>query len=208
MRNPFYCYILIVSTWYLNLPALAQNTDYNSSAADRIPIERKSISGNFWGEGTIDTLKEVVISNVDHQEIIYTWNVDYDSLVALTVLSKPVCSLQSHNLKPLLIQTGTWQLFGISYLKNEGDLNNDGRDELGLVIDWADWSNINTYHLYTYSRIGWKEILSFEIRDTDIDEFKQSGNTKGFIYKDLNGELITRTYDQGDQIDKKLILDK
>lgn len=206
MKNLFFCSILIVSAGCLNFYCSAQNVFPGSAYS--VPIERKSISGNFRGEGTIDTLKEVVISKVNHQEINYTWNVDYDSLVALTVLSKPVCSLQSHNLKPLLIQTDTWQLFGLSYLKNEGDLNNDGRDELGLVIDWADWSIINTYHLYTYSKKGWKEILNFEIRDTDIDEFKQNGNTKGFIYKDLNGELITRTYDQGDQIDKKLMLDK
>ncbi|MBK7213675.1 MAG: hypothetical protein IPH88_10370 [Bacteroidales bacterium] len=206
MKNLFFCSILIVSAGCLNFYCSAQNVFPGSAYS--VPIERKSISGNFRGEGTIDTLREVVLSKVDHQEIIYTWNMDYDSLVALTVLSKPVCSLQSHNLKPLLIQTDTWQLFGLSYLKNEGDLNNDGRDELGLVIDWADWSIINTYHLYTYSKKGWKEILNFEIRDTDIDEFKQNGNTKGFIYKDLNGELITRTYDQGDQIDKKLMLDK
>ena len=205
MKNLFFCSILIVSAGCLNFYCSAQNVFPGSAYS--VPIERKSISGNFRGEGTIDTLKEVVISKVNHQEINYTWNVDYDSLVALTVLSKPVCYLKSGKLKSLAIKSGTWQLFGLSYLKNEGDLNNDGKEEIGVIVDWADWSNINTYHLYTYSSKGWKEILNFEIRDTDIEEIKLSGESKGFIYKDLNGNLVARTYEQGDQIEKKLILE-
>jgi hypothetical protein len=187
-----------------NYSSVAQNVSSTTNTPKVIPIIRKSISGNFIADGKTDTLKESVISSINNQEIDKYIDVDYDSLVCLIVMSKPICRLQSSELKPLIIKSNTWQLFGLAYLKNEGDLNNDGTDEVGLIVDWADWSNINSYQVYTYKNNEWKEILTFEIRDSDLDELKNTIDSKGFLYKDFKGNLIKRTYYQGVSVEKKI----
>jgi len=166
---------------------------------------RFTISGDFNGDEEIDTLRELYLSSINNKETNKYYDVDYDSMVSLAVKKKPICKIVSNNnkIEPLIIKdTITWQLFGLAFLKNEGDLDNNGTDEIGLIIDWADWSNVNSYLVYTYSDNKWKQILSFEIRDFDISELSK----KGFLYKNSKGQIVVHTYELGDKIDKVIKL--
>lgn len=60
-------------------------------------------------------------------------------------------------------------IVGLYFLHNEGDLNNDGTDELSYVVDWADQSTLNTYHIITNNNNEWKELYSFPIWEWQID---------------------------------------
>jgi len=111
--------------------------------------DRWCITGDFNGDGQQETLQESFVSSIDGKEINKKYNADYDSMVSLTIKQKPICRLLSNKIKPLTINKNNWQIFGLAYLKNEGDLDGNGTDEVGLIIDWADWSNVNYYHVFT-----------------------------------------------------------
>jgi hypothetical protein len=175
-------------------------------APDTIFTDRLMISGDFDGDGKVDTLKESFISSLNGKEIHKYVDLEYDSLVALTVKKEPISRLISESLKPLIISKDDFQLFGLSYLKNEGDLDHNGTDEIGLVIDWADWSSLNTYIIYTYKNNNWIELFNFEIRDFDIDDLKNNKDSQGLLFRNTNGDLIIKTYDSGEQIEKKIDL--
>ena len=83
------------------------------------------------------------------------------------------------------------QLLGLSYLKNEGDLNGDGTDEVSYVVNWADWSNTNTWHLVTYKNKKWKELYSFAIWDWQLPDLPETFNQYGLI--GLEQKIINTT---------------
>ncbi|HLO60324.1 MAG TPA: hypothetical protein VK179_16355 [Bacteroidales bacterium] len=170
--------------------------------------DRLMITGDFNGDESIDTLKESFISSIDGKETNKYSDIEYDSLVALTIKKKPICRLISNSLTPLIVNKDKYQLFGLAFLKNEGDLDNDGSDELGLIVDWADWSNVNYYQILSYKNSNWTELFNFEIRDFDIADLKENKDSKGLLYRDENGDLIAKTWENGEQIDKKIDMKK
>ena len=111
---------------------------------------RFMITGDFDGGGKKETLTEHFFSGIDHKETYKFYeNGGYDTLLALNGKKKTYCFLSGSNksIQPLTIATK--QQLGIAYLKNEGDLDGDGADEISYVVDWADWSNVNFCHLLT-----------------------------------------------------------
>lgn len=96
------------------------------------------------------------------------------------------------------------QLLGLSYLKNEGDLNGDGTDEVSYVVNWADWSNLNTWHLVTYKNKKWTALYSFPIWDWQLPDLPETFNHYGLF--GLEDKLINTTNDTiNKQIEQKLL---
>lgn len=189
-------------------------TESSDSKASQIEIEsdtlsdRRIITGDFDGDKRLDTLKESFISSIDGKEFNKYADIEFDSLVVLTIKKRPICRLISKNLSILTINKDQYQLFGLAFLKNEGDLNNDGNDELGLIVDWADHSNVNYYRVYTYKNNNWSELLNFEIRDFDISDLEENKDKDGLLYREKNGDLIAKTWEMGEQINKPIELNK
>jgi hypothetical protein len=103
---------------------------------------------------------------------------------------RPICRLACSNpLIPSLSPAQNWPNFGIMYMKNEGDLDGNGTDEVGLLVDWADYSQVNTYRVYTFKNQKWKEVLSFEVREFDV-----SPPFDGFLFRNAKGQLMAKTY--------------
>jgi hypothetical protein len=140
------------------------------------------IEGDFDGDGSTEKLAEHYFSRLDNQETnkFYDGLTDYDQLVALTIRKKPrsFALCDNHFIDTLDIASDG-QLLGLSYLKNEGDLNGDGTDEVSYVVNWADWSNLNTWHIVTYKNHKWKELYSFPIRDWQLPDLPQTLNQYG-----------------------------
>jgi hypothetical protein len=170
--------------------------------------DRLKIIGDFDGDKRLDTLKESFISSIDGKEFNKYADLDFDSLVSMTIKRKPICRLISNNLSSLTINKDQFQLFGLAFLKNEGDLDNNGNDELGLIVDWADQSNVNYYKVYTYKNNNWVELLNFEIRDFEIPDLKENKDKEGLLYKNKNGNLIAKTWEMGEQLNKPVELKK
>lgn len=149
----------------------------------QIPIPvfgyRFIIEGDFDGDGKKEKLTEHFMSGLDKKETnkYYDAVEDYGDMVDMTIKKEPVSYVLSENtaIDTLKIHSGG-QLFGISYLKNEGDLNGDGTDEVSYVVDWADWSNLNSWRIMTYKKGKWKELLSFSIWDWQLPNLPEANN--------------------------------
>jgi hypothetical protein len=126
------------------------------------------IAGDFDGDGKKDTLVEHFVSLLDGKETpkFYDSISGYDQLVDFTVHKEPYSFVSSVDgwIDTLRVSTDL-QLLGLSYLKNEGDIDDDGGDEVSFLIDWADWSNVNTYHLVSYKKGKWVELYAFNVWD-------------------------------------------
>lgn len=137
------------------------------------------ITGDFDGDGKKENIIEHFFSGINNKETnkFYDSLSEEDQLVALTIKKKPISFVSSNNklIDTLHISSGG-QLLGLSYLKNEGDLNGDGTDEVSYVVNWADWSNLNTWHVVTYKNKKWNELYSFPIWDWQLPDLPETFN--------------------------------
>lgn len=142
------------------------------------------ITGDFNGDGKKETITEHFYSKIDNKESnkFYDSLIDYSQLVEMTIKKKPysfvTCNDKSIN--TLHISSAPRQL-GLSYLKNEGDLNGDGTDEISYVVNWADWSNCNTWQIMTYKNNRWQELYSFEIWDWQLPDLPKTFSRYGLM---------------------------
>lgn len=140
------------------------------------------ISGDFDGDGTKEKLTEHFLSGLDNKETnkFYENLPDYEQLVALTEKKEPISFITSDNKRiDTLHISSDKQLLGLFYLKNEGDLNGDGSDEVSYVVNWADWSSLNICHLITYKNKKWTELYSFPIWDWQLPDLPETFDQYG-----------------------------
>lgn len=165
------------------------------------------LSGDFDGDGKKERLVEHFFSGLNNKETnkFYANLSEYDQLVTLTLKKSPYSFVTSDNeLIDTLRIDSEGQLFGLSYLKNEGDLTGDGREEVSYVVNWADWSNLNTCHLVTYKNKRWVELYSFPIWDWQLPDLPETFNQYGLF--GLQQKLINSTNDTVNaRIEKELI---
>jgi hypothetical protein len=138
---------------------------------------RLTIIGDFDGDGKEERLVERYISQITKRETnkAYENEIDYSELISLIADKHPMSFILSDNTKiDTLHISSNSQLFGIMFLKNEGDLNGDGSDELSYVVDYADISNLNRYHIITFKNRRWTELGSFPIWEWQISELKEN----------------------------------
>ncbi len=150
------------------------------------------ILGDFNGNGKEDELKETLISEVNNESIDALPQLEYDSLAALVNNKKPVLSLRSSNgdIPELLISKNP--SFGLLWIKNEGDLDNDGSDEISVIVDWADWSQVNSCTVYSLKKDEWLEYAKFDVREWQISK---KTDFNGFIVKNKKGIYEVSTFD-------------
>jgi len=154
------------------------------------------ISGDFDGDGNKEKLIEHFFSRISHRETnkFYEGLSDYDQLVALTLKKEPYSFVISDNqLIDTLHISSEGQLLGLSFLKNEGDLNGDGTDEISYVVNWADRSNTNTWYVVTYKNKKWTELYSFPIWDWQLPDLPETFNQYGLF--GLEDKAINTTHD-------------
>lgn len=130
--------------------------------------ERYSVVGDFNGDKIQDTIFESYQNSDTKKEINKIHDsLDWDNDLELTVKNKPISILYSsdksiHN----LIASKQYQQKGVYLFSNLGDLNEDGKDEFGYAIDWADFSSLNTYRIMTLEKNNFVEIFNFPIHET------------------------------------------
>lgn len=134
---------------------------------------RFSITGDFDGDGKKETLTECFISKINGQELDQFLAADDEEGRNIYRIERwqAFSFLTSSNRK---IDTLFFELdnpaYGLAYLKNEGDLDGDGADEISYVIRWADVSNLNTCHVVSFKNQQWIHLYSFPIWDWQLPE--------------------------------------
>jgi hypothetical protein len=164
------------------------------------------VEGDFNGDGQQEKLIEHYFDTITGAESNKFYEgINYNQLVGITSLYK---ATESYLVCTDPRVDTCWvaaygQLLGLAYVKNEGDLNGDGTDEISYVINHADWSNCNTCHLATYTNHHWKDIYTFPIWDWQIPDLPQTFNQYGlFGLQDKHIYTGQDTIDQ--QLEKKL----
>ena len=129
---------------------------------------RFEIYGDFDGNGTIDTLKEYYNSEKTQKPLAkhYSHLNTFEALQDYIAAQNPYTFLASEkqNIDTFKLIKDA-QSYGLLYLKNEGDLNGDGNDEISYVLDWLDYSALNTCYIASYKNKTWQILYEFEIWD-------------------------------------------
>jgi hypothetical protein len=142
---------------------------------------RFTVTADVDGNGVLDTLTEEYYSGRLARECAkYIKDMEYDSLVKRTYDLEPLVRLRSSDgqIDTLSDRAGG---FGLALLLNEGDLDGDGADEIGYVLDNADWSNTNTYFVISHKDSGWEPLFSFEIWDRQLPDLPDIERNFGLI---------------------------
>lgn len=132
---------------------------------------RYTLEGDFNGDGKKETLKEHFVSTISGEETnkFYKGLDDYEQLIELTIAKQPWSFLtcDNANIDTLHIAELS-QLLGVYILRNEGDLDGDGGEEISYVVDWADFSNINSCNVMSYKNNKWVELYDIPIWETQL----------------------------------------
>lgn len=187
---------------YSNAAITSKNT-INPDTGNLKPVMgyRFIISGDFDGDGKQEQLTEHYYSAIDHNETNkWVADIDYEDLVRLTMQNEPYTFLTSdnHAIDTFRI-TNAPQQSGLAFLKNEGDLNGDGIDEISYVVNWADWSSLNTWYIATYKDKKWQILYSFPIWDWLLPDLPGTTSQYGLL-----GLGDKRTLSTPDSIDIQL----
>lgn len=146
---------------------------------------RFTLEGDFNGDGKKEKLVEHYFSRMENKEAnkFYENITEYEDFRDSIVNKRPYSFLISDNkqIDTLRITDDGYPSSGLSFIKNEGDLNGDGTDEISYVIDWADYSSCNYWHLVTYKNRKWKELFSFSIRDWQLPNLPEAVNEYGYF---------------------------
>lgn len=144
--------------------------------------------GDFDGDGKKDTLFEHNFSKLKKEEIeiapdpmkndwkeIIKWFSKQDSDLYI--------SFNSSNKDTLKL--GKAQ--GLYCLLNIGDINFDSKDEIAFVVDYLDFSNLNSCKIYSLCKGKWTELKEFNIDESTFDfTSTTSSGIKNYLEKKDN----------------------
>ncbi|TWF45052.1 hypothetical protein FHW36_101978 [Chitinophaga polysaccharea] len=160
-------------------------------AKDSISYEmgnRLKLSGDLDGDHIIDTIYESYISQKTGRETfkyVYGAHMDVDMVEEAINANLPVSRIYTTiaNVDTLSL-TDHSDHTGIYMLENLGDLNEDGGDEIGYVIDLAGHSNLNEYTIITLTKEKkWKKLLAFHIHESESLDKENLFDGKSLIKK-------------------------
>jgi len=160
------------------------------------PIEvfgqRLNVLADVNGDGRLDSLTEYYVSRkLGRAMAKYLKDAPYDSLVKRTSdLQALVLLRHADGRVDTLDDRGTG--FGFALLVNEGDLDGDGADEIGYVLDHADWSNTNTYRVITWKEEELQVLFTFPIWDWQLPDPQDAEREFALI-----GQTGRRIHDDG-----------
>ena len=131
-------------------------------------LNKLFVVGDFDGDGVQDTVFQHNYSRFKKTEIVWSpepsqnewdvvikWFYDHDADVYLSLNGKDTLHL------------GAAQ--GLYCLINTGDNNADGKDEIAFVIDYLDFSRINSCKIYSFCNGQWALLKQFEVYEDAFD---------------------------------------
>jgi hypothetical protein len=215
-------YILILALGLLNCNSLPKKSADHSTlletADNKIKLhklEKLFVVGNFDGKGKQDTIFQHSFSRLTKTEIEYSadpfqnewetvvkWFHDQDINLYLTT------NIKNQNTLHLGIAHGLYCLINI------GDNNADGKDEIALVIDFLDFSRVNSCKIYSLCNNKWTLLKKFGVHEdsfdfttvkaplfTSIKDYLENQNGK-WVYMDYSQD----GYDNQEDVGKMLTL--
>ncbi|MEI8204740.1 MAG: hypothetical protein WCH34_17105 [Bacteroidota bacterium] len=157
------------------------------------------VTGNFDGDHAVDTLYErYTDSTLQHEAPKYydnpDTNFDYFDVI---FLNEYLAKASFIEWKKLNIQLSGGDM-GFHYIENCGDINLDGKDELLVVKQWGDASNLNHAYIYTLEHNEWKEIYAIPVWEWQFPETPSASMIPG-LFGNFQFGLT-----QNDSLDKEI----
>lgn len=157
------------------------------------------VVGDFDGDNKLDTLNERFLEN----------GKDAPKRFQKLTYEEQVSTLMSRNVMIRLEGKGFQNLdfeqmaFGFLIVENVGDLDGDGKDELGVAFDVADFSNINSYFIYSHTKNGWIKRMQTMLHEAILPDMEG-----GFITWQSKKKWTLKYYnmDTGEFIEKDTFL--
>lgn len=215
-------FILILTTVFLSCISKTEKTVDTSSIAKSTEgkikyhrLQKLFVVGDFKGKGKQDTIFQHNFSRRTKSEMKYAadpfqndwatvvkWFYDQDADLFLSI------NRDNQN----ALHLGTAQ--GLYCLFNIGDNNADGKDEIALVIDYLDFSSVNTCKIYSLCKDKWILLKQFKIHEDafnyESDKTPIFNNIKGYLEKQndkwVYKDYLEENYPQEKQVDKMKIL--
>ncbi len=221
MKQTFYILTLILGLLSCNSRTeKTVDSTVTKTADDKVKLhklEKLFVVGDFDGDRNQDTIFQHNFSRLTQSEIeqaadpfqnewdtVVKWFYDQDADLYLTINKSGKDSLS----------LGTAQ--GLYCLINIGDNNADGKDEIALVIDYLDFSRVNSCKVYSLCGDKWTLLKQFGIHEDAfnftsekaplfkiIKEYLEFDNDK-WVYKDYSQDGYDNSEDVGKMLPLKL----
>lgn len=178
----------------------------NSAKVYLKKLEKLYITGKFYGNGEKDTIFQHNYSRLSKREIDSfpdPLKNEWDDIVMWFDNQQSFNYLVTNKKQSDTLSLGTGQ--GLYCLINIGDNNSDGKDEIAFVVDYCDFSQINTCAIYTLCNSRWTKLKEFKIHESAFYYTGESmpifNEIKGFleiksnkwIYKDYLQEFNSKS---------------
>ena len=143
-------------------------------------VQTQYIVGHFTGEETNDTLRfqystdeEVEIKRIPSMEN------DWDSIIKWFYQDYQINSFIAFGSDTLFFESA----YNLFCFFNIGDVNLDGVDEFALVVNWLDYSNINSCRIYSICNHKFSLLKVFNIHESAFIQ-EETQNTSFIGIKD------------------------
>lgn len=170
---PAICLVMIMGCNERSNQTAQANSDSTTppvkKTAANIPTDRIQLTGKFRGTNEVDTIWEAYINPTTGKDLPkIVDSTDWDHQIDSISSNKGVCRLiTSLCVDGYFLITDNPQQNGLQQLDNLGDLDGKPGEEIGYVVNWADYSAINTYNILTYDAKAksLKLLFSFQINE-------------------------------------------
>ncbi|WP_333599695.1 hypothetical protein [Flavobacterium sp.] len=144
----------------------------NASKKDTIVTEtlpKLYLTGDFDGDKKTDTLNQFFMSAefpeaMNEVTFGYSNDDEYQSDKIDYFFKHDINAfIKSNSQKFNSLNLGV--CFGAFCLINLGDINNDGKDEIAICIDYCDYSLLNSCEIYSYCDNDWKQLKQFNVNE-------------------------------------------
>lgn len=153
--------------------AFSETSSNKSPSQDTLVYLKKySLTGDFDGDGKLDTIVQNLINANTKQQIDYFSSNQWDTIENYfsRIEADVILTLKNHKCDTLHFGSGG----GLYCLINLGDNNNDKKDEIALVVDDYSFTNISTCKIYTLCNNKWIELKSFKIHESAFDYYGEN----------------------------------
>lgn len=169
-------------------------------------LDKLFVVGDFDGDSNLDTISQHNYSSLTRMEIEYSadpFQNEWDTVVNWFDLQDADLYLTINNYKQDTLHLGSAQ--GLYCLINIGDNNLDGKDEIALVIDYLDYSSVNTCKIYSLCDTKWIVLKQFGVHEASFEYTSAKApifdNIKDYLEKQ-NGKWVYKDYLQ-DKYDRE-----
>ena len=182
-------------------------------------LQKLFVVGNFSGNGSLDTIFQHNVSGLTGAEIVDSpdpFQIDYDSVAKWFYDQNADVYLAGDKNNQDTLHLGVAQ--GLYCLINIGDINRDKKDEIALVVDYCDFSRLNSCKIFSLCKGKWTQLNRFGLLEDAFDYTADMTNTpifdniKNYLEKQ-NGNWFYNDYEQSLNSDdfgkmKELTVDK